>query len=428
MHLEKPLSLLDFTFCLSKAVDLVSPRLNNHHLQVAYLSLQLARVLHLDLDRQLDLVFAGALHDIGGLSLQQRLDALNFEIENPFHHCELGYQFLQSFPRFSRQAHIVRHHHLPWDHGAGAEFRGKPVALESHILHLADRTVVSITEGRDILSQVDPICRNISRHAGRQFNPELVDALCSLAVKEYIWLDLVSGDLKKNITSLLNSPMLLLNDDELVNVSRLFARVVDFRSNFTATHSSGVAACAATLAGLLNFSKAECLLMQAAGYLHDLGKLAVPVEILEKPSRLEPAEYSLIKNHTYYTYRILENLPAFEQVNNWASLHHERLDGSGYPFHRNRDNLSLGSRVMAVADIFTALTEDRPYRRGMELNEALRILRTMAERQKLDGSVVEVLEKNKEEVNEQRRLAQSQESLEYRHFDRAAEDEGSLRR
>jgi len=95
--------------------------------------------------------------------------------------------------------------------------------------------------------------------------------------------------------------------------------------------------------------------MEIAGYFHDLGKLRVPKEILEKPGKLSTEEFNIIKSHTYHTYRILSHIPNFETINWWASFHHERLNGSGYPFRINAFNFPLGSRIMAIADVFTLL-------------------------------------------------------------------------
>ena len=146
--------------------------------------------------------------------------------------------------------------------------------------------------------------------------------------------------------------------------------------------------------------------MRVAGHLHDLGKLAIPREILEKPGKLTPEEYNLIKSHTYFSYRLLQNIPGLETINKWASLHHEHLDGSGYPFKLSADNLTLGSRIMAVADVFTAIAEDRPYRAGMAEDDILRILTNLAVKNHLDGDMVRLLQDNLPAVNATRMQAQ----------------------
>ena len=131
--------------------------------------------------------------------------------------------------------------------------------------------------------------------------------------------------------------------------------------------------------------------MRIAGLLHDLGKLAIPNEILEKPEKLTEEEYLLIKQHTYYTYRILQGIDNFEKIAQWAAYHHETLDGTGYPFRISEDSLSLGSKILAVADVFTALTEDRPYRESLSEEKVKDIMGKMAKYRRLDKQIIDLL-------------------------------------
>ena len=124
-------------------------------------------------------------------------------------------------------------------------------------------------------------------------------------------------------------------------------------------------------------------------------------------------EFNIIKRHTYYTYRILEPLKALKTINAWGAFHHERLDGRGYPFHHDSDNLSLGSQIMAVADVFTALAEDRPYRKGMEQDKVVSILKKMADGSAINAEVVTLLKDNYEEINSLRHQSQVEANQKY---------------
>ncbi|MBC7320713.1 HD domain-containing protein, partial [bacterium] len=104
--------------------------------------------------------------------------------------------------------------------------------------------------------------------------------------------------------------------------------------------------------------------------------------------------FNLMRYHVYYTYRILENIEGLETINIWGAFHHERLDGSGYPFGLKAKDLPLGSRIMQVADVFTALTEDRPYRKGLNPHDALTHIKNLARENKLDKNVFSALEAN----------------------------------
>ncbi len=408
---EDHISVFDMVMCLSDALDLISPALVNHHKRVAYIADSIARELGMPEEERVNLLLAGALHDTGALSLKERLDALQFEIAEPLKHAEQGYVLLKRFKPFQKMSAIVRFHHTYWERGRGEEFQNMKVPLASHILHLADRVSVLLSEN-NILGQVRNIRDNINKHKGTMFVPELVEAFDNISARECFWLDCISPYLTDILARRAPTHYVELKGELLFQLAKLFSRVIDFRSRFTATHSSGVAACASVLARLAGFSEKECLMIEISGYLHDLGKLAVPPEILEKPSKLNSNEFNQIKSHTYYTFRVLETIPGLKEINTWASFHHERLDGRGYPFHCKSDELSLGSRILSVADVFTAITEDRPYRKGMGSNEARRVLQQMAGGA-LDPYIVSILNSNFNKVDEARRAAQLAAEREY---------------
>jgi len=410
---ELQISLWDLLMCLANATDLVCPAVADHHKRVAYIAYNIGTELDLPNEEREELAVAGAVHDMGALSVKERLNLLKFEVETPHRHAEQGYLFLRTFAPLADAATLVRFHHVPWNNGRGTEFAGKPVPIGSHILHLADRVAVLIDKRQEILGQVDTIRERIKARSGTMFAPKLVDAFMDLAGKEFFWLDVVSQSTPSVLKARASSGVIELHLDGLLDLTRMFSHIIDFRSRFTTTHSAGVAASAEALAKLAGFSARECRMMRVAGYLHDLGKLAVPPEILEKPSKLTEEEFNVIRAHTFHTYRVLEPIADLEVINTWASFHHERLDGSGYPFHLAARNLSLGSRIMAVADVFTAVTEDRPYRKGMTGDKALQVLQHMVNASALDAGIVSLLQRNFDEVNSLRAAAQAASAEEY---------------
>lgn len=409
------LSMYDLILCLTNAADLVSPALANHHKQVAYLAYCIGEEFGLTEEQRKDILLAGLLHDIGAFSVRERLDLLEFE-ENARDHAYKGACMVRLFPPLAHIADIIHYHHEPWNNGKDIGTGQRRVPLSSHILHLADRIVVQIKRGQEVLGQTEGICEAIRRQSGSVFMPELVEAFLQISKKEYIWLDLVYGSLLNVMPHMSSFDSTELDMEGLTGLTRLFACIIDFRSPFTANHSSGVAATAERLAELAGFSPEECRMMRVAGYLHDLGKISVLNDLLEKPGKLNEQEYNIIRSHTFYTYRILQAIQEFDTINQWVALHHERLDGSGYPFHLTADSLPLGSRIMAVADVFTAITEDRPYRAGMKEEEAREVLSSMVTDKALCPYVVSLMDQYFDDINAIRIEAQRQSAADYHRF------------
>ncbi|MCF7811403.1 HD domain-containing protein [bacterium] len=397
-------SMFDLMMSLSMAMDIINPTLMNHHKQVAYLSHALALEYGLSDSERKNLVFAGSVHDIGALKLKERLELKNYMPENPHEHAEFGYRLLKTMEALSPEAELVRFHHVHWDKGQGLRFKGKDVPLGSHIIHLSDRISALIDPSRNILGQMKEIKNRIIEQKDKMFHPDLIDAFLSMSDKEYFWLDLTSNFIQDILSKELDFES--LDQDNLLDLAKLFARIIDFRSPFTATHSSGLAAVSRGIAEYYGFPDHECLMMEIAGYLHDIGKLAVPAEILEKPEILTAEDIHIIRAHAYYTYRILGQIDGLKEVNEWASFHHERIDGKGYPFHIKGENLSVGSRILAVADVFTALTEERPYRDGLDEAKTMKIIKSMVKSGALDVNIVNLIDSKFEIINKSRAEAQ----------------------
>jgi len=405
--------LFDLVFLLSDTMDMVTRAVRNHHYRVAYIASAIASELGLTSHERTNLLLAGALHDCGALSLRERINTLQFEMEHPQLHAERGYLLLSVFRPLQEAAALIRYHHTQWQWGAGSSVGEQPVPAASHILHLADRIAVLVNGVRGGLSQAKEIYRRIEEQSGRMFVPQFVDAFRELCRREYFWLDLLSPSLGSILSRTTQPHTIELGKDELLGLGDTLRRMIDFRSPYTATHSMGVAVVAESLARSVHFPEGQCQLMKVAGHIHDLGKLAIPREVLEKPSTLTAKETQLVHRHPYLTYRTLEVVKGTDELNSWASFHHERLDGKGYPFHVKAEDLSLGSRIMAVADVFTAITEDRPYRKGMQRRETAQTLEGMARASALDGDVVSTLMLYFDEFNAARIAAQKTSTGQY---------------
>ena len=389
---ETYINLNNFFLSVSDAIDLANPAISLHQMRTAYIAWQMAKEAILPFDTSRNIYMAALFHDIGALDPREKVLLHRFEAENVNSHCLKGEQLLNSIWILSPAAPLVRYHHHSWkswrEQGLSLT---DPYVLESQILNLSDFVERSIMRKGYILPQVPKIVARIRELEGEEFHPEVVDIFEDLAQREAFWFDIINPRIYSVLLKYGPLEKVEIDIESVAHLSRFFSRIIDFRSRFTATHSAGVASTAVALSKYFRFTEKEITLIQIAGNLHDLGKLAIPVEILEKPGKLTREEFDIIKKHPYYTHVILDSIEGFELVTEWAAFHHEKLDGTGYPFRLSAGDLSLGSRILAVADVFTALREDRPYREGLGRERIFQIMGDMAKKGHLDKAIVEAL-------------------------------------
>ncbi len=405
--------LFDLLSMVSNALDLVSPAVAGHHRRVGHIAARLAQTLGLDREECATLLSAGLLHDAGAFTLKNRLDALQFETEDAGH-AEKGYRLLRKSPRLADAALLVRHHHTSWR-------RRDPrlplvTAFQANLLCLADRVDTLIAHA-DGAPDRFAIAERIKAHSGNLFAPGAVAVFEGLSRDKGFWAEVLApdatGEAPPDLPAVHNPE---LGMDEFLEFAELIAQIIDFRSRFTATHSKGVAATSRHLAGSLGLDAQMQKLVYLAGLLHDLGKLAVPSEIIEKPGPLDAAEMEVMRRHAAVGNQLLRAVPGFGELADIAACHHERLDGSGYPFSYTGAQLSLPCRIMAVADVFTAITEDRPYRTGMDRDQSLKVLEDLAAGKLLDPDVVFAVKNEYDAVNEARIVGQETAHKEFRSF------------
>ncbi len=405
MYPEITVNLGNLFLSMSDALDLASDSLALHQQRTALLAWEMARAAGLPRERQAKIFVAALLHDIGALSLEEKLELQRGQIEDIDLHCVRGAQLFEEVDLLSGAAPLVRHHHRTRQSWGPNLDR---VGFDSQIILLADSVERAIDRDKYILHQDRHIKRRIKALAGDDLDTGLVDLFMEIAEREELWLDLMSPRLYSLL--LHNGPFrrLEIDIDSIKDITEMFRYIIDFKTRFTATHSSGVAECAAVLAMLFGQTEAEVELLRIAGHLHDLGKIVVPNAILNKPGRLTREEFAIVKQHTYFTFSVLSTISGLRDLAEWAAYHHEKLDGSGYPFRRKAKDLNIGSRIMAVADIFTALTEDRPYRPGMDNGKISRILKEQADDGLLDWKVVDILLKDLPSISKSVKATQAQ--------------------
>lgn len=380
-----------FIMALSQALGLLNRRIGKHHQRVTHICLNLSRALELSQEDSTTLFYAGLLHDIGAFSSKDKLEIMNFDCPNCYQHCEAGFQILQKSELLRPVAESIRYHHDNYIGPNPSGLVNDEIPLLSQIIHISDRFEVLIQDDKDILLQSEPIINRIIQSKEIWFSPKLVESLQEITRSRIFWIGLMPEFVDDILNEFAPQDDRKLTIDNMVEMAYIFAQVVDYKSHYTKLHSVQVAETSIKIGKMLGWSKMELKHLMIAGLLHDLGKLATPDEILGKPSALTPNEYDIIKMHPYFTYLILSSIPGFTDVAQWAIYHHERLDGKGYPLEVDGDNIPQGARIIAVADRFTALTEDRPYRGKLHTEDALKILNNEVKQHIIDGKILDVL-------------------------------------
>jgi HD-GYP domain-containing protein (c-di-GMP phosphodiesterase class II) len=255
-----------------------------------------------------------------------------------------------------------------WDgHGQPRGLRGTEIPLLARILCLAQTAeVFHRARGLRVMYRV------VRRRSGQWFDPTLVDALRAMQSDRGFWSSLANADVSAVEPA---DRVLSADDDRLDRIAEGFAAVIDAKSSWTHDHCDSVGKIATAIAALLGFDERSVRELRRASLLHDLGKLSISSRILDKPGPLTEAEIERVRQHPLLTEQILGQVASFGELTALASAHHERIDGSGYPFGLAGEQLTMPMRVLAVADVYEALVSDRPYRPAFAPQAALDVIR-----------------------------------------------------
>ncbi len=390
------INLHEAIYSLSDALDLVGVTHIHHGKHVAYMATEFGKKLGWQGARMDNLFQAAMLHDSGVSKTVVHSRLAQFEWEKENAHCKLGAALLNRCPLMAHLSPIVRYHHTHWTLLQKMDLP-EEVKLSANCIYLADRidvlALAFLVDQSNLLLGREAIREKILSKRDDWFCPELVDAFLQISRSEAFWLSL-EADHAHGFVSLwlAQTPMQEMDFSELRSIVAIFSHIVDAKSPFTREHSDGVARLARHLGERFELSEESCEMLELAGLLHDIGKLRQPDELLDKPEKLTAEEYAHIQRHSFDTYNILKNIRGLEKITEWASEHHERVDGTGYPHHLGEGALSLEARIVAVADVFQALAQKRPYRDPLNPDVILGILKNLAAEGKLDSQVVHCVE------------------------------------
>ena len=406
------IDIIGLLSAFSFALDCVEAELihvtSNHGKRVAYMSVCMAEKMGVSDDALRDLAACALLHDNAltqyineeFYSDISNIDTLKVSSDDitPRQlgmHCIYGEKNLEKYPFKTGVKDVILYHHEEADGSGPFEKKWTEVPLFARIIHFSDMLDAFCKAQKCDEDVFNKAVHFIEKNKDKRFDSEVTkmffdafdkDEFSRLGdehIEEYFWEKVPC---EKSFYSF----------NVLKDLADLFAKIIDYKSEFTSRHSLGVARTASKISEIMGYDKVICDKMYLAGTLHDVGKIAIGNEILEKPARLTDEEFAKMKNHAGYTYMILSKVDGFEEIRDIAAFHHERLDGSGYPFGKMADELTTLQRIMACADIYQALTEKRPYKDGMNHDKACEILKDMADKNWIDKNITEVICHTKE--------------------------------
>lgn len=387
---------------MNRALDYVGVSDESHGRRVGLLSHRIAHALGWSRDRRHFVLLAGMLHDCGVSSthVHERL-IHDPDYDDVDHHCLRGAGFLQHFAPLGHFAEAVRYHHTHWQ-----DFDVTAIDHETrehaNLIFLADRLDVAFAVVRaasdefSVLVKRDEIFAQLDTLGPGAFAPEIREAAHQAMQRDSFWMELQEEHLDGAIddTLVFDDLSQPLGVGQLEDLGELISQIVDAKSPFTHYHSLRTAELTFTLARSLGLDDRTQYLLRIAGMLHDVGKLRIPDGILEKDGPLTEQEFARMKCHPLDSRRILKDIFPTSPICDWAAHHHEKLNGKGYPFGWDGSRLDVPTRVLAIADIFQALSQDRPYRPPMELKQVVGIMDRMVADGEIDGDIYQYLRSN----------------------------------
>lgn len=379
----QPTNTVQLLHILRRTLNRVDPRLMGHGERVAILIYQILQELpHLSRHEVSAQCLLGLVHDIGAYKTDEIDDMMRFERYGVGEHSIYGYLYLKTLSPLGEAAQPILYHHLLYrDYGKVTP----PLSDRDYagLLFLADR--VDMLAGKLTAQEC---LRWLAQHKGDRCDPYWVDLFLAAEARCGLLAQLQA----RNYSSVLEEMVqnLEFTPEEIRQYLSTIAYSIDFHSEFMVLHTVTTISVSRILAEGAGLSPREQEAVYYGALLHDVGKVACPVEILEKPGKLTDAEMDIMKHHVVITREILEGF-IDQEVVEIAARHHERQDGSGYPQGLSGDQLTTAERIVAVADVVSALIRRRSYKGAFDKTTTLGILTQMRDKGAFCDDVIDTV-------------------------------------
>ncbi len=371
----------------SKALRFFDERLISHGERVAFLAAKI--IEELDGFATLDpanLYLLSIFHDIGAYKTEDINNLIKFETANADQHSVYGYLFLKHLTPITDSCEAVLYHHTPLRLLSNVD---PVVAAYAQVINLADMVDVGSLK----VKSFDKIHANITKSGN--IDKKYLDALKRLIDKKEITLEYFNHD--ATVWSNKTVETLSLSEEDLVKYLKMIIYSMEFKSPVTMLHSVNTTTISVFLGERLGLPQETIEKLYYSALLHDIGKIAIPESILEFKGKLDSDKMTIMRTHASYTEEILEGL--FERdIIDFAVNHHEKLNGTGYPRGLNADQLTIEMRIVAVADITSALISRRSYKGEYDWEKTIFILEDMANMNQIDSDIVKIITEHNAEL------------------------------
>ena len=368
----------------------IDPRLTEHGSHVAYIISRMLQDTGQYTKQELrDICFLAQLHDIGAYKTEEISRMLQFETDDIWDHSFYGYLFIRYFSPLKELAPAVLLHHITWNFLEQGDMPSTKLKDLSQILHIADRIDVSMSLEKRSWEETLQL---IIQGTNNIFAPHIVDLAAKLDFK-----DSVENEWRKDSEYFDSLTSIPLSEEESTEYLKMLVFIIDFRSHHTVTHTITTTSISYELGKLLSLNEEQLNQVLCGSLLHDLGKIAIPVEILEYPGKLSQKAMGIMRTHVNFTEKIFGG-SIDKTIERIALRHHEKLNGSGYPKKLKAEDLTTEERLVAIADIISALTGTRSYKASFPTDDILSILTRMKVDGLLDESIVDLATEHLDDI------------------------------
>lgn len=390
------INFTDLIASFSYGLDCVEHELlgatSDHAKRIGYMSYLIGKKMGMCPTRLLDLAACAMLHDNALTQyiyseLASGRDVLkNPQLMNFGPHCTMGEENLKCVPLNTHEKDVILYHHENVNGTGPFGKNAEETSLYAQIIHITDTVDVANDLSSADDDKITRVYNYVKKQNGRFFSDKMCKAFLAAVTPEVI--KTMGGNMVDVIKRTLPGAMRSYSNDDVRRFAEMFAQIIDYKSDFTMHHSIGVADKAEAMSRFYGYSEDMQTVMYFTGAVHDVGKLVITNDILEKPGKLTESEFVEMKNHAWYSFKILTGIGGLGKIVDWAAFHYEKLNGKGYPFGKKANELDFNDRLMACIDIYQALGEKRPYKEPLTHAQCMAIMKKMVDNSLIDGKIV----------------------------------------